>query len=200
MTDNMAEKTIVQPLGASFLLRTLVAHYGPRKRRSKMKDENKEEYEKGKQDAKEAGLSDEIMHGLGDVATVLVPKCDKAKAYEAGWKDGMEEKSGCFITTACVEAKGLSNKCHELNTLRVFRDEYIKNLPAGENVIHEYYQIAPQIVAEINKLKNPQEIYLNLYESLILKSLNLISSGEKAEAYENYIEVVNELKQTYLYK
>ncbi|MFA4829207.1 MAG: CFI-box-CTERM domain-containing protein [Thermodesulfovibrionales bacterium] len=163
-----------------------------------MGDDHKEEYEKGKQDANEAGLCDEIVHGAADTAAVLFPKTDKAKAYEAGWKDGMDEKSGCFITTACVEAKGFSDNCHALNTLRVFRDEYVKHLPTGEQAICEYYKIAPQIVAKINKSENRDAIYINLYERLILKSLNLIESGEKGEAFKNYMLIVNELKQGYL--
>lgn len=61
------------------------------------KDDHKEAYERGKQAAKEAGLIDEIVHGLCETATVLVPKTDKAKVEEAGWKDGMDEKSKCFM-------------------------------------------------------------------------------------------------------
>jgi len=108
--------------------------------------------------------------------------------------------SSCFITTACIEAKGLSENCPELNVLRTFRDEYIENLPEGEKAIREYYEIAPQIVAGINSAENPKKVYLDLYERLVSKSLELIHFGEKDEAFKNGMEIYNELKQRYLNK
>lgn len=163
-----------------------------------MKDEHKEDYESGKQDAENADFGDELFHGLGDVIGTVVPSSDKHKAYEAGWKDGMKESSGCFITTACIEAKGLPENCPELNTLKAFRDEYVKNLPFGEQAIHEYYEIAPQIIALINRTENPKKVYLYLYDHLVLKFVELIQSGKNEEAFKNYIRIVNELKRNYL--
>jgi hypothetical protein len=62
---------------------------------------------------------------------VPVPSNDENKTYVASWED----KSGCFITTACIEAKGLPDYCLEINVMRQFRDEYIKNLPREINQI-----------------------------------------------------------------
>lgn len=162
------------------------------------KDDHKEAYKRGKQAAKEAGLVDEVVHGLSETVTILVPKTDEAKAEKAGWKNGMDEKSKCFITTASIEANGLTDDCYELNTLRAFRDEYVRNLPNGDQIVREYYETAPRIIAGINEMENSREIYLTLYEHLVTKSLNFIHSGEKVKAFMNYLKVVNELKKRYL--
>lgn len=37
-------------------------------------------------------------------------------------KSSLKESSGCFLTSACVKYKGLSDDCKELTELRQFRD------------------------------------------------------------------------------
>ena len=113
-------------------------------------------------------------------------------------RDVREEDGRCFITTACIQAKGLTDDCLELNTFRAFRDGYIKTLPNGDQIIREYYEIAPRIVAAINRIKNSKKVYIDLYERLVLKTLELIQRGENEEAFKNCLEIVNELKQRYL--
>jgi hypothetical protein len=111
-----------------------------------------------------------------------------------------EKKShsgGCLITTACTQAKRLPDDCLELRTLRRFRDSYVRNLPNGESVIREYYDVASKIVAAINAQDNAEEVYRDLYERLVLKSIALIRSGRNNEALENYVGVVAELKRRY---
>ena len=60
--------------------------------------------------------------------------------------DTNAEAGTCFLTTACVEAENLSDDCYELNTLRNFRDSYVRGLPEGDAIISEYYDIAPKII------------------------------------------------------
>ena len=45
---------------------------------------------------------------------------------------------GCYLTSACVMAKGLPDHCEELETLRVFRDEYLAGQPGGRAEIEQY--------------------------------------------------------------
>ena len=45
----------------------------------------------------------------------------------------------CFLTSACVEAKGLADDCHELSVLRNFRENYLRTVPEGRREIAEYY-------------------------------------------------------------
>jgi hypothetical protein len=62
-----------------------------------------------------------------------------------------KNSSSCFLTTACTEAAGLRDDCHELTTLRRFRDYYVRRLPDGPEMIEEYYRSAPVIVSRIQE-------------------------------------------------
>jgi len=116
-----------------------------------------------------------------------------------GNKDGhSEDKSGCFISTACIKSKGLPDNCYELNMLRLFRDQYIKTLPQGEQIIQEYYSIAPRILSKIEDSGNPHKIYNYLYKNLVSKSLKFIKQKRHIKAFHNYLKIVNKLKKRYL--
>lgn len=70
---------------------------------------------------------------------------------KGGKSSGNDNNSGgCFLTTACTEAKGLPDNCIELETLRHFRDNYMMNTPDGKADIAHYYKMAPSIVNAIN--------------------------------------------------
>ena len=73
------------------------------------------------------------------------------------------DNGGCYLTTACVAARGLSDTCPELQTLRAFRDGVLAHMPGGKKEIEEYYQMAPDIVAAINHRKNAAEIWNRVY-------------------------------------
>ena len=133
-------------------------------------------------------------------------------SYTAGVKDSLlhiglngEEKYTetpaskwpCFITTACVEAKGLPDDCYELTTLRAFRDEYMSTLPYGQALIAEYYRIAPQIIERIKQQPESAEILKGLY-SRIAESVEFIRMGENEKAMQTYCTVVLELNAHYL--
>jgi len=110
---------------------------------------------------------------------------------------GSGGSSGCFITTACVRVNGLPDDCIELQTARDFRDNYVRNLPSGEEIIREYYNIAPSIITEIDKRENSEEIYQNIKRE-IDEALTLINLGKKEQAFTIYYNVVKRLKQEYL--
>ena len=93
---------------------------------------------------------------------------------------------------------GLPDDCEELTAARVFRDEYIKSLPSGEQLINDYYVNAPKIVAAINGLPNSMEIYHDLYEQLAAKSLELVNSGKQEDALRLGLSMFKELKNRYV--
>ena len=45
---------------------------------------------------------------------------------------------GCYLTSACVTARGLSDQCEELQALRSFRDGYLSEQPGGPAEIEQY--------------------------------------------------------------
>ena len=112
-------------------------------------------------------------------------------------KEGSSSSGGCYLTTACVEHKGLPDDCMELSTLRKFRDEYMRSLPTGEAEIEEYYRTAPRIVDAINHSADPEIVYAKLYENEIKPCVELILDGKNEEAYRKYKDMVSSLKQIY---
>lgn len=114
-------------------------------------------------------------------------------------KCGYNTGGGCYLTTACVGAMGLPDNCHELETLRSFRDGYIMNeVDCGENVIKDYYSTAPQIVENVNSLENHEEIWKALYENEIVPCVELINQNEYQKAYEKYSSMTKMLGEKYL--
>lgn len=104
---------------------------------------------------------------------------------------------GCYLTTACVEYKGLADNCLELNTLRRFRDEYLMNVEGGREQILEYYETAPCIIKAIEKSQRKAEVYEVLYEDVILQCVGLINNGKNEQAREKYTKMVQDLKEEY---
>lgn len=62
-----------------------------------------------------------------------------------------KDDSGCYLTTACMRAlsQSFNDDCHELGTLRAFRDAYVKE--RHPEAVEEYYRVAPKIVAAISQ-------------------------------------------------
>ncbi|MBQ8324636.1 MAG: hypothetical protein IJX82_05780 [Clostridia bacterium] len=118
--------------------------------------------------------------------------CPRYKAKHSGGP-------GCFLTSACVEAKGLADDCKELTVLRGFRDHYLSNIPNGDNEICEYYHTAPSIVTNIKALPNSNEIFERIYNELVLPCVKLIECGKQEEAHEKYRAYVLELQEQYLH-
>ena len=105
---------------------------------------------------------------------------------------------GCFLTSACVDAQGLSDDCEELTTLRVFRDSYIKSLPQGKYELCKYYHTAPTIVAKIRALPNATEVFNSIYNELVLPCVKLIHAGNNEAAYKKYRDYVKTLQEQYI--
>ncbi len=90
--------------------------------------------------------------------------------------------SGCFLTTACCVYKGLPDDCHELQTMRRLRDEYILKQPYGKELVDDYYKEAPVIVAKINQNSEKDQILEDTYQ----KVLDIVTSVE-AEKYDEAV-------------
>lgn len=109
-----------------------------------------------------------------------------------------QDSTGCFLTSACVEAKGLPDDCHELSILRSFRDGYLSSLPGGREEVAEYYFIAPQIVAAIKDRANAPAIFNSIYEKLVRPCVEMIERGENENAHKLYRDSVRQLQTQYL--
>ncbi len=117
-----------------------------------------------------------------------------------GGKSGHSEEkdSACFITTACVESAGLGDDCHELTTLRRFREKYIRPRANGPELIDEYYQTAPSVVRAINRRPDASKLYAGIFEQMILPCVALVESGEYEAALSLYHDSFTGLRSTLL--
>ena len=104
----------------------------------------------------------------------------------------------CFLTTACVAAKNLPDDCYELETLRSFRDSYVKELENGEEIIKEYYDIAPKIIEAIEQEPDTDYIFKKLFEELVQPCVHYIEQRQNEKAHALYEKTVLKLKEKYL--
>ncbi len=107
----------------------------------------------------------------------------KSSHPKAGSGSGTD---GCYLSSACVAARGLPDQCDELQTLRFFRDCYLANQPGGKAEIEQYYELAPRIVSAINQLPNATVRWNMIYQELVKPCVLLIHSNQNNEAYQLY--------------
>ncbi|MGH8489112.1 MAG: CFI-box-CTERM domain-containing protein [Gammaproteobacteria bacterium] len=116
------------------------------------------------------------------------------KGYEQGAKDraqygrrgddsGGGDSGGCFLTTACVEFAGLPDNCHELQTMRRFRDEYLRKLPEADALLADYCRTAPVIVRKIKAQDGMDLVFRHLLTAL-RQAVHLIDLGRHTDALE----------------
>lgn len=114
--------------------------------------------------------------------------CPRYKQYGSG---------GCFLTSACIDAKGLPDDCDELQTLRNFRDTYLRSLDGGQEEIVEYYLAAPKIVENIKKRSDSASVFDKIYDEMVMPCVELIKAGNNSGAHELYKSYTLRLKQEY---
>jgi len=120
--------------------------------------------------------------------------------YYRNKSDLTSSSGGCYLTSACSNAKNLPDDCYELQTLRKFRDGYIKSLPKGTDDIKHYYSVAPLIVDKINQCGESQKVWETIYDELIIPCIRLIEKVRFQDAYEKYKEYTLLLENKYLWK
>ncbi len=104
---------------------------------------------------------------------------------------------GCYLTSACIYAKGLPDDCYELTTLRKYRDEWLNNQPAGKEFIKDYYAVAPKIVSNINESPDQKSIYEMIYDKMVLPCVKLIEKNKMEETLDLYKSMTLKLKKDY---
>ena len=122
---------------------------------------------------------------------------DKYIKPDKNKKSSGSSSSGCYLTTACIVSRGLSDDCEELQTLRAFRDSYLAALPNGKAEIEQYYQMAPGIVATIDKRSDREEIWNQVYADLVEPCVRMIHAQDNESAHQLYKAYSLELSQKY---
>lgn len=139
-------------------------------------------------------LTDQIIVKWGET----FPKHKIQKATFEEINEGFRRK-WCYITTAVCESLGKADDCYELNVLRNYRDGYLSEQENGPEQIREYYDIAPTIVNRVNKEANSEQIYKGIYESYLAPCIQLIEENRLADCRVKYRQMVESLKDEYLY-
>jgi len=104
---------------------------------------------------------------------------------------------GCFITTAVCKNSSKPDECYELQTLRNFRDNWLRKQPDGEILIQKYYHVAPKIVTLIDQSPNSSEVYDTINREYIEPCLEYIESGKMEACKNHYTDMVNTLAKRY---
>lgn len=105
---------------------------------------------------------------------------------------------GCFLTSACVHVRNLSDDCEELETLRNFRDSFLMASEQGCAEVKEYYAVAPRIVAAINACNDAEAVWEDLFSTVITPAVAYIKDGRLEEAHQLYRSCVLHLQTRYL--
>lgn len=108
------------------------------------------------------------------------------------------DNSGCYLTSACTRAMGLTDDCRELTMLRSFRDDWLALQDGGKDEIQHYYDVAPRIVAAIESRQDAMQRLKELYDGLVLPCCDLIALGRLEESRALYRETALKLERDYL--
>lgn len=125
---------------------------------------------------------------------------DNNESEDEEFTGGEPTESNCFLTTACVEYKGLEDNCYELETLRELRDNYMLNNPKLSETVKQYYQIAPKLIKQIKEKGLESKIFPAIYSALVKPSVNLIEFGLNQQAVEHYKKKTEQLQRILKYK
>ncbi len=127
------------------------------------------------------------------------PKTAIGKSTKAEIDGGFKNKL-CYITTAVCESMNKADDCYELNLLREYRDGYLMNeSESGEQIVREYYDMAPTIVKRINREQDSVVIYQGIWDEYLHSCIQLIEENKMEETQELYSAMVRNLADKYLY-
>lgn len=121
-------------------------------------------------------------------------KSARAKEINAGFRYRF-----CYITTAVCEYRHKPDDCYELSLLRSFRDDYLLQSAQGEEMVREYYDVAPSIVKHIGQRADADQIYEGIWQQYLSPCIRLIELGQNLECVDLYRHMVYELKNLYFH-
>jgi hypothetical protein len=111
------------------------------------------------------------------------------RADKDGPSDNSNDDGGCFLTTAAVKYAGEKDDGATLTTLRWFRDNVMRKVPAWSQDVEEYYRIAPLIVERIGA---DETFYQGVLEKYIRPAVSAINAKRYARARRSYKRMVEE--------
>lgn len=110
-------------------------------------------------------------------------------------KHGGSNGSFCFVSTVICEYLGKTDDCEELNTLREYRDKWLRNQPGGQQLITEYYNSAPLIVSKLKASINYEGYCQFLWDNYLQQCIMLIEEQQYESCKKLYIKMYRHLQQ-----
>lgn len=107
-------------------------------------------------------------------------------------------KGGCYITTAICNKQEKNDNCYELTQFRYFRDTWLIHQPYGNDLIRQYYFVAPTIVKLINQSYHTEEQYDEINNKYLIPCLKYIEENRLNECRDLYSQMVNNLADRYI--
>lgn len=115
------------------------------------------------------------------------------ESIQAGFRQKL-----CFVTTAVCCGLHKPQDCREITLMKRYRDEYLFQQDDGQELIREYYNIAPTIVKRIAREAAPEEKYLYLWNHYISKCVAYVEQQENERCRQLYEMMMSELKEEYM--
>jgi hypothetical protein len=103
----------------------------------------------------------------------------------------------CFITTATCLALGLGDTCHELVALRGFRDQVMRRSLIGAAEVAAYYDVAPSIVAALDRRVDSAACYREIYRRFIAPAVAACDAGDFETPHRIFAAAMAELAERY---
>ena len=105
--------------------------------------------------------------------------------------------SNCYITTLLCDLLGLNDSNYYINTLRKFRNNYLRNNEDYSYLLVEYDLVGKEICNSLISDKQNRLIASKLFYNYINPIVSLIDDKMYADAIVRYIMMVNKLKNMY---
>ena len=112
-------------------------------------------------------------------------------------KGGFRKHGFCFVTTAVCEAEGKPDDCAELTTFRSFRDQWMARTEAGRDLIEEYYELAPAVVAAMRWGDDESARCAQLRRDYLTPCYEALQRGDNEACLERYVQMMQKLRKRY---
>ena len=124
---------------------------------------------------------------LADAERALGVTHQEASDYvqAAGYDPG-----GCFITEAVMSTSGQGDNAEELQVLRGFRDTVLMASPQGQEMVNEYYAIAPVVVEAVAARPDGVKIFQDLKAQFIDPAVAAVKAGDNEQALQIYAQMI----------
>lgn len=82
--------------------------------------------------------------------------------------------------------------------LRDLRDTYLMPSDDRRGFVNHYYEVSPYLVAAIERSPDPRAVYDEVYERLILPTVEAALSGQQEKAFDIGKSILREFEERFL--